>query len=92
MWPQISIHRPQGLLPKVAVGKRTVIDYQPSWLLLAIPTTLLALRAARRKLRGPGNERQSSPDGADVAAGPKRRWRPQRVVAVTVPVVTTPPG
>lgn len=77
MTPQIIGRRPQGVrvLPSVAVTKRTVIDYQPSWLLLAIPTTLLALRARRKKSKTEDAAEQHSPAaGLDMAAQ-KQRWR-----------------
>ncbi len=32
MRPEITVHRARGLRPKVVVQKRTVVDYQPSWL------------------------------------------------------------
>ena len=47
MLPEITVHRPRGVLPKVAVHQRTVIDYQPSWLLLAIKAAIAVLLAKR---------------------------------------------
>lgn len=46
--PQVRVHRPHGALPTVAVRKRTVLDYEPGWLLLAAAPALLALRSARK--------------------------------------------
>lgn len=46
MLPAVNIHRPRGIVPKVTVRKRTTLDYQPSWLLLALPA-LAAVKALR---------------------------------------------
>ncbi|CAN5212975.1 hypothetical protein BH24ACT10_BH24ACT10_10650 [soil metagenome] len=54
MLPTINVHRPRGVLPKVSLRKRTVVDYQPSWLLLAVPA--LALAARRRSSQQDGDE------------------------------------
>ena len=53
----ITIRRP-GLLPRLAVRERTVVDYQPSLLLLAVPAGVALLRRRRR----------SSPSGGRSAA------------------------
>ena len=46
MFPEIKVHAPRGvrLLPKLAVHQRTVVDYQPSLLLLAAPAALAQQR------------------------------------------------
>lgn len=86
MTPEITVHRPHGVLPKVSVQKRTVIDYQPSWLLLAIPT-LVVVRSwrKRRKARSeaPDQPPVELPEGSQSPAG---RWRrPVQVVVLAVP-------
>lgn len=48
MLPEISVHRPRGLVPHLTVRRRTVVDYSPGWLLLAVPV-VGALRARRRR-------------------------------------------
>jgi hypothetical protein len=84
MRPEMTIHRPRGVLPKVAVHRRTVVDYQPSWLLLAIPA-LAVVRARRRKARVPAEQRaQATADLPETQAS--RRWRrPAQGVAFAVP-------
>lgn len=97
MSPQISIHRPRGVLPKVTVRKRTLVDYQPSWLLLALPA-LGVLRRARtsRSQAGPSSKSRTPSSeavgsgvgdlnvgGATGSAAPRRR-RPGQVVVVTM--------
>lgn len=47
MFPELTIRRPSGPLPRVAVHRRTVVEYQPGWLLLALPVVLLL--ASRRR-------------------------------------------
>ena len=47
MFPEITVHRPRGVVPRLAVRKRVVVDYQPSWLLLALP--VVAVAASRRR-------------------------------------------
>jgi CBS domain-containing protein len=59
----------------VAVRQRTVLDYQPSWLLLAVPA-VLALRSRRSKTRAQAvSTPASSPDrsGGATAGGGRRR-------------------
>lgn len=83
MLPQITVRRPQGLLPKLSVRKRVVVYYQPGYLLLALPAlaVLRARRAQARRTDGPGPvASQGSPD-VDLAG---RRRRPVRVVLVSV--------
>lgn len=58
MLPKINVHRPHGVVPKLSIRKRTVIDYRPSWLLLAVPA--LALIKARSR-RSTENVDQSAP-------------------------------
>ena len=83
MLPEITVHRPRGVLPKVAVHQRTVIDYQPSWLLLAIKAAIVVL-LAKRKSRARAEPPQQS--AADIAEGTTSsaplRWRPSQVVLV----------
>lgn len=81
MFPEIKIHRPHGFVPKIAVRKRTVVEYQPSWLLLALP--MAAVLAARRK-KSPAQTRPATandlPDAAPPA--PPARRQSRRPVAV----------
>lgn len=58
MLPTVKVHRPRGVLPKVSLRKRTVVDYQPSWLLLAVPALALA---ARRRSSGQDEDTSSTP-------------------------------
>ena len=70
--PEIAVHRPRGLLPKLVVGQRcvTVVDYQPSWLLLIIPVVAV-LMAKRRMTRAPkGDAIQTGPVAAPPADVP----------------------
>lgn len=60
MFPEIRVHRPRGVVPKVAVRKQTVVEYQPSWLLLAVPAVTI-LAARRRKTRTPANPAPANP-------------------------------
>lgn len=83
MFPEITIHRPHGVVPKVAVRKRTVVEYQPSWLLLAVPTVAV-LAARRKKSRAqtrPAQTRPAQPasgtDLPDAAPAAPRRGRRQ---------------
>lgn len=85
MKPEITIHRPRGVLPKLAIQKRTAVDYQPSWLVVAIPT-LAALRAMRRRSRKQDYEEQQ-PQFADDSELPRSRFRRAQVVLVAVPRV-----
>ena len=86
MLPEIIVHRPRGVLPKVAVYQRTVVDYQPSWL-LAIPATIAVLRATRNSRAGAEPRQQSAADIAEgTTSSTPRRWRPARVVLVVSPL------
>ena len=71
MFPQLTVHRPRGVLPKVAVQKRTLVDYQPSWWVVAIPA-FLVLRAARRRSRSAADQQQAAPT-VDAAEPPTSR-------------------
>lgn len=53
MFPEVRVHAPRGarLVPKLVVRRRTVLDYQPSLLLLAVPAVLV-MASRRRKARG----------------------------------------
>ena len=62
MFPEVKVHAPRGVLPKVAVRQRTVLDYQPSWLLLAVPAVLV-LRSRRSKTRAPAGPAAASSPG-----------------------------
>jgi len=86
MLPEITVHRPRGVLPKVAVGKRTTVDYQPSWLLLAVPALAL-LRTRRRKSRAQtAGQQQPLADVSDPTPPPTPRWRRRaQVLVVAVP-------
>ena len=86
MFPEVTVHRPRGVLPKMAVQKRTLVDYQPSWLIVAVPA-LVALRAKRRRSRAQGDEQQQL-QLAESGEPAKSRWRrPAQVVVVAVPRV-----
>lgn len=76
MSPEITVHRPRGVLPKVVVQKRTVVDYQPSWLLIAIPA-LAVVRLTRRKMQ-PRTD-QLSAELADSPDPFSARWRRPRL-------------
>jgi hypothetical protein len=86
MRPEMIIHRPRGVLPKVAVERRTVVDYQPSWLLLALPAVAV-VRARRRKTRMQAEQpAEATADLADPPTQPSSRWRrPTQVVVFAVP-------
>jgi hypothetical protein len=87
MLPEITVHRPRGVLPKLTVHQRTVVDYQPSWLLLAIPATIAVLRATRNSRAGAEPRQQSAADIAEgTTSSTPRRWRPARVVLVVSPL------
>lgn len=89
MSPAISVHRPRGLLPKVVVQKRTVVDYQPSWLLLLIPA-LAVLRARRRKLKAQVGEAELDAELSDFVEPSGQRWRRPRLRGRTVPPTALP--
>lgn len=93
MFPEITVHRPQGVVPKLAVRKRTIVEYQPSWLLLVVPA-LAVLGVRRKKSHGQTKPSQSSradvPDPA-TASKPRRR-RPVQVGLVTVARLRRRPG
>lgn len=104
MFPEIAVHRPRGVVPKVAVRKRTVLECQPGWLLLAVPA-VLALRAAGRKTReqaqakGQAESAQPAPapaaaDMPDPVPAPRsrRRHRPAQLVAVPLSRLRRKPG
>ena len=76
MLPEIKVHTPRGLLPRVAVRQRRVIDYQPSWLLVAIPAALLVAR--RRRSRAQGGADATSSRTSRLAAVDGRRGGPAR--------------
>ena len=65
----ITIRRP-GLLPRLAVRERTVVDYQPSLLLLAVPAAVALLR----------RRRSSSSGGSGAAQQPRGSARTARSV------------
>jgi CBS domain-containing protein len=71
MFPQIRVHAPRGvrLLPRLAVHQRTVVDYQPSLLLLAAPAVLM-MASRRRKSRSGSS---ASGTGGAGTAGRGRR-------------------
>jgi CBS domain-containing protein len=75
MFPEVKVHAPRGVLPKVAVRQRTVLHYQPSWLLLAVPAVLV-LRSRRSKTRARAGSTAASspgPSGGATAGGGRRR-------------------
>ena len=87
MLPEITVHRPRGVLPKLTVHQRTVVDYQPSWLLLAIPATIAVLRAKRKSRARAEPPQQYATDIAEgTTSSTPRRWRPARVVLVVSPL------
>lgn len=81
MFPEIQIHRPHGVVPKVAVRKRTVVEYQPSWLLLALPTVAV-LAAKRKKSRAQTRPAQPATDTDLPDAAPPAPRQGRRQVAV----------
>ena len=92
MFPKITIHRPHGVVPKVAVRKRTVVEYRPSWLLLALP--IVAILAARRmKSRAQTRTAQPGTDtGTADAATPAPRRGGRQVVIVRLARLRRRPG
>ena len=87
MLPEITVHRPRGVLPRLTVHQRTVVDYQPSWLLLAIPATIAVLRAKRNPRARAEPPQQYATDIAEgTTPSTPRRWRPARVVLVVSPL------
>ena len=86
MLPEISVHRPRGVLPKVAVQKRTVVDYQPSWLLVAIPALAMLRAGRRRSKRSSEHSEEPAVESEDTptSSTPGRR-RPVQMVLVAVP-------
>lgn len=100
MLPEINVRRPSGLraMPKVAVRQRKVIDYEPSWMLLAVPA-LLALRSRRRKAgakaaSSPAPQAEAYPSGAvdtTVSAPPQRR-RARQIIIIPVARLRRRPG
>lgn len=81
MTPQVRVHRPHGVIPKISVRKRTVVDYQPSWLLFGAPAALVW--AARRRAR--------SEVELPVTAG-SATASPAATSPVGTPSVDLPPG
>ena len=83
MVPEIRVHTPRGVWPQVTVGQRPVVDYQPSWLLLAVPAVLV-LAARKRKSRA--QARGAEPSSAGVAGlagaggGPRGSARTARAI------------
>ena len=76
MFPEINVHAPRGvrLLPKLAVQQRTVVDYQPSLLLLAAPAVLvLASRRRKSRTRAASTSGASASTRGAVNAGGGRR-------------------
>ena len=87
MLPEITVHRPRGVLPKLTVHQRTVVDYQPSWLLLAIPAAIAVLPANRKSRARAEPPEQSAADIAEgTTSSTPRRWRPAQVVLVVSPL------
>lgn len=74
--PQIIVHRPRGVLPRVDVHKRTSIEYQPSWLLLLVPAVLV-LRSVIRRAQA---KKLAPRDGSvgELATTARGRWRGRR--------------
>ena len=59
MLTKITVRRPRGVVPKVTVRRRTVVEYQPSWLLLAVPVAVVAAR--RKRSRAQISPEQTTP-------------------------------
>ena len=74
MFPDIKVHPPRGVLPQLAVRQRPVVDYQPSWLLLAVPAVVvLAARRRKSRAQAAGTEPLSASVAGLASAG---GWRP----------------
>ena len=92
--PQVTVHRIRGLIPKVTVRRRIVVDYQPSWLVVAVPAALalwsvVARRkrsaAARASASSSASASMATPDSAGVLASPAPLLN---VSPMAVPTVT----
>lgn len=78
---QLIVHRPRGVLPRLR--RRTVVEYQPSWLLLALPA-LVVLRRVRSQSSSPASPgpdarppgSSSETPGSSAPAQLRRRRRP----------------
>ena len=84
----LTVHRPRGVVPKLAVRKRTVVHYQPSWLLLALPAIAVVRRLRGQRSRSTADTQQVSTTDAPAAAAPsaappRRRRGRLTLVAVT---------
>lgn len=89
MFPEITVHRPRGVLPRFAVRRRTVVDYQPSWLLLLLPAAAVL---ATRKSKSRAQTRSAQPAaGTDLPGEAPRRGRRQ-VVPVRLARIRRRPG
>lgn len=86
MLPEIIVHRPRGVLPKLAVRQRvvTVVDYQPSWVLLAIPAVAVLRARKRSRVRAEPPPVSAAPDIAEVGAAPTSRRRPVQVLVASM--------
>jgi CBS domain-containing protein len=77
MFPEVKVHAPRGvrILPRLAVHQRTVVDYEPSLLLLAVPAVMLmASRRRKARSRATGTAVSSAgTTGGAVNAGRGRR-------------------
>jgi CBS domain-containing protein len=81
VFPEVKVHAPHGVFPKVTVRSRTVLDYQPSWLLLAAPA-LMVLGRRRRAASSPTTTSAPASDGSG-------RSRPHRHSSDTARAVMT---
>lgn len=75
MFPEVKVHSPRGVFPRLAVRQRTVVHYQPSWLLVAVPA-VVGLAARRRKARAQAAGTPASSPGTGAQAsgrGGRRR-------------------
>ena len=76
MFPEVKVHAPRGvrILPRLAVHQRTVVDYEPSLLLLAVPAVMLmASRRRKARSRAAGTSVPAGTTGGAVNAGRGRR-------------------